>query len=87
MHRLRFLGVPCHVAVADDGTIVLCHPLDALLWHGHAANSFSVGIEIAEPFGLKIGLSTQAVVRYCYEELCIKNPRFAQTTTATSITG
>jgi hypothetical protein len=43
----RWLGVPCHAAVADDATIVLCHRNDAYLWAAHALNRRSVSIEIA----------------------------------------
>ncbi len=42
----RYLGVPCHAAVMRDGDVVLLHPLEAYVWHGHAANKFSVGVEI-----------------------------------------
>jgi len=47
MHPDRWLGVPCHTAVANDGTIVLCHPLNAYLYAAHAANRYSCSLEIA----------------------------------------
>lgn len=42
----RYLGVPCHCAVMRNGDVVLLHPLAAYVWHGHAGNSFSVGVEV-----------------------------------------
>lgn len=42
----RYLGVPCHAAVMRDGDVALLHPLTAVVWHGHSANGFSVGVEI-----------------------------------------
>jgi hypothetical protein len=47
MHPDRWLGVPCHVAVADDASVVLCHELNTYLWAAHTANSFSCSLEIA----------------------------------------
>jgi len=44
----RGLGMPCHAylpGTSDD--IVLCHSMTALVAHGHAGNSFSVGLEIS----------------------------------------
>ena len=43
----RCLSIPAHSAVTRPGDIVLLHPLRAYLWHGHAANSFSIGIEMS----------------------------------------
>lgn len=43
----RFLGVPAHCGLADDGSPVLMHELWRLLAHGHAGNSFSVGLEVS----------------------------------------
>ena len=43
----RCLGIPSHGAVLRGGDIVLLHPVRSYLWHGHAANRFSIGIEIA----------------------------------------
>jgi N-acetyl-anhydromuramyl-L-alanine amidase AmpD len=43
----RFLNVPAHGAVLPDGTIVLLHPLTAHLWHAHALNRSTIGIEIS----------------------------------------
>ena len=47
LHPDRWLGVPCHLAVADNASVVLCHEITAYLWAAHAANRFSVSIEIA----------------------------------------
>ena len=47
----RFLGTPCHAAVANDASIVLCHPNDALVFHGHRANRFSIGLELSDADG------------------------------------
>ena len=41
------LGIPAHIAVIRRGDVVLLHPLRAYLYHGHAANRFSIGVEIA----------------------------------------
>ncbi len=43
----RWLGVPCHAAVADDSSIVLCHELNTYLYAAHTANTFSCSLEIA----------------------------------------
>ena len=45
-HR-RGLGMPCHAFIPHDATVVLCHSLTALVAHGHAGNSFSVGVEFS----------------------------------------
>lgn len=71
MSAKRFLGCPCHIGIADDATVVLCHPLDAYVWHGHAANRFAVGIEISSPDGAITDLQNfvaREVVRYCVDE-------------------
>lgn len=47
LHPDRFVGVPCHGAIADDGGIVLCHHANAYMAHGHKLNSFSIGIEVS----------------------------------------
>jgi len=68
----RFLGTPCHCAVADDATIVLCHPSNAYVYHGHAANRFSVGVEISSVAGqitMKQTKAARLVVRYIAEDL------------------
>jgi N-acetyl-anhydromuramyl-L-alanine amidase AmpD len=68
----RFLGCPCHAAIADDATIVLCHPCDAYVWHGHAANRFAVGVEISSADGLITDLqaaAAQALIRYIVDDL------------------
>ena len=43
----RGLGLPAHLFVPRGEAIVLCHDLDRYLFHGHAANKLSVGLEIA----------------------------------------
>lgn len=47
MRAPRFLGCPCHDGISQDGAIVLCHPHNAYLHHGHSANRFSIGVEIS----------------------------------------
>lgn len=42
----RYMGVPCHAAVMRNGDVVLLHPVTAITWHGHAANAFSIGVEV-----------------------------------------
>lgn len=42
----RYLGVPCHAAVMQNGDIALLHPIVAYVYHGHSANKFSIGIEV-----------------------------------------
>lgn len=42
----RTLGVPAHIMIMRNGDVVLLHPLRAYCYHGHAANSFSVGVEV-----------------------------------------
>lgn len=71
LHEDRFLGVPCHLAVADSGGVVLCHYLDAYLAHGHRLNSFSIGIEISGDRTIANGqiIPAREVVRYAVEEL------------------
>lgn len=43
----RFLSVPSHAGVDTVARVTLLHPLRAYLYHGHAANRFSIGIEVA----------------------------------------
>lgn len=71
LHPDRWLGVPCHAAVANDATVVLCHDLRAYLWAAHAANRYSVSVEIAgnqtiTPAQVR---SARSLVRYMAEEL------------------
>jgi len=71
LHPDRWLGVPCHAAAADDATVVLCHDLRAYLWAAHAANRYSVSVEIAgnqtiTPAQVR---AARALVRYMVEEL------------------
>lgn len=43
----RCLTIPVHGAVIRSGDIVLLHPILAYMWHGNAANKFTIGIEMA----------------------------------------
>lgn len=66
----RWLGVPSHAAVADDATAVLQHRMPAYLWAAHAANRYSVSLEISgnrtiTPEQIPVA---RALVRYFYEE-------------------
>ena len=45
MQPARLIGCPVQAGVALD-TIVLCHPVNARMWHAHAANGFATGIEV-----------------------------------------
>lgn len=47
LNAARFIGIPAQHGIADDATIVLCHPINAYMWHANAANKFSDGIEIS----------------------------------------
>lgn len=67
----RFLGTPCHDAIANDATIVLCHPHDAYVMHGHNANRFAIGVEFADRDGELDGLQVAAshiLLRYIHED-------------------
>lgn len=41
------LAVPAHIMIHRDGSCSLLHPLTALVWHGHALNGGTVGVEVA----------------------------------------
>lgn len=43
---LRCLNIPVHGAVTKLGAIVLLHPMLAYMYHGNAANRFTIGIEV-----------------------------------------
>lgn len=47
MHGRRGLGIPCHASIGSDESVTLCHHADRIVYHGHAANRFSYGIEIS----------------------------------------
>jgi len=67
----RFLGTPVQTGISDSGDIVLCHPINAKLWHGHAANSFTCGIEVSSKSGEISGVqgeALRALIRYIHDE-------------------
>jgi hypothetical protein len=76
LHPDRWLGVPCHNAVANDATIVLCHRLDAYLWASHASNRRSVSLEVAgnRTITPAQAVAARALARYNVEELRRKRP-------------
>lgn len=76
LHPDRWLGVPCHAAVANDATVVLCHELNAYLWAAHTANKFSVSIEIAGDRTITDAQipAARALLRYVVEELRRRRP-------------
>lgn len=43
----RFLGIPAQFGVDGYGDAVLCHDIQTLVAHGHAGNSYCVGMEIS----------------------------------------
>jgi hypothetical protein len=47
MTKQRGVGIPAHLYLPRENAIVLCHELELLLYHGHAGNGFSVGLEIS----------------------------------------
>jgi hypothetical protein len=47
MTSKRGVGIPCHLFLPKENAVVLCHELELLLYHGHAGNQFSVGLEIS----------------------------------------
>ena len=47
MKAKRGLGIPCHLYLPKENAIVLCHELELYIYHGHAGNSCSVGLEIS----------------------------------------
>jgi hypothetical protein len=72
MPRRRFIGVPAHCGVASDGSIVLMHPINALVAHGNSANSFSVGVEISGRSGAMTDLqrkSGRLLLEYVRDEI------------------
>lgn len=44
---MRMINVPAHSGVLQDGKIVLLHDPTHYLWHGHAINKNSIGIEVS----------------------------------------
>jgi len=76
MHPDRWLGVPCHAAVADDGSIVLCHELNTFLYAAHAANTFSCSMEIAGDCTITTEqiVSGRALLEYIVAELRRRRP-------------
>lgn len=47
MTKQRGVGIPAHLYLPRENAIVLCHELELLIFHGHAGNRFSVGLEIS----------------------------------------
>lgn len=76
MHPDRWLGVPTHVAVANDATVVLCHELNTYLWAAHAANRYSCSLEIAGNKTISEAqvVSGRAALRYMVDELRSRRP-------------
>lgn len=76
MHPDRWLGVPTHVAVANDATVVLCHELNTYLWAAHAANRYSCSLEIAGNKTISEAQvkSGRAALRYMVAELRSRRP-------------
>jgi len=76
MHADRWLGVPCHVAVADDATVVLCHDLNTYLHAAHAANRFSCSLEVAGDCTITDEQvpAARAALRYMATELRARRP-------------
>lgn len=70
MRAPRFLGCPCHDGISQDGAIVLCHPHNARVFHGHSANGFSIGVEISgkRTIADKQIKSARILLRYIVED-------------------
>lgn len=71
MSAPRFLGTPVQTGIAKDGTIVLCHPINAKLWHAHAANKFTCGVEVSGNKGAILPVQVEplrALIRYIHAE-------------------
>ena len=79
LHPDRWLGVPCHAAVANDATVVLCHDLRAYLWAAHAANRYSCSLEVAGNKAITPAQipAARALLRYVVEELRLRRPKAA----------
>ena len=67
----RFLGTPVQVGVDKRGDVVLCHDVCTLVAHGHAANRFSVGVEISGHSTIlpEQAASARDVMRYVQAEV------------------
>lgn len=46
-HHKGLAGVPAHAMVHRDGNVSLLHDPIEIVWHGHALNGGTIGIEIA----------------------------------------
>lgn len=71
----RFLGVPAHGGIADNGDIVLMHDQTDYMFHGDRGNKFSTGIEISGVSDFdnpKQIQSARALVQY-YREQQLQN--------------
>jgi hypothetical protein len=63
----RGIGLPCHFFVPKEPALVLCHELERILAHGHAANRFSACVEISGTSGWEHESQlprVQALLRY-----------------------
>lgn len=41
----RYFPVNCHIGVTMGGRIVLAHPWELMIWHGHGLSRWTIGIE------------------------------------------
>jgi len=41
----RYFPVNCHIGVTMGGRVVLSHPFDLMIWHGHYPSRWTIGIE------------------------------------------
>ena len=75
MHAARFLGVPAQLGVAREidgnAAAVLMHAINTKCWHAHAANRFTLGIEVSSADGTITDAQIEtlrALIRYAYTE-------------------
>lgn len=71
LHEDRWLGVPCHLAIAENGKIVLCHRNDAYLFAIHALNRRTINIEVAgnRTIGEHMVAPAREAVRYAVADI------------------
>lgn len=41
----RYFPVNCHIGVTLKGRIILAHPFEMMIWHGHKPSRWTIGIE------------------------------------------